>query len=507
MKYLILFSFIFFFPKLALSQENKIASYDLLIKNARIIDGTGANAYMGHLGLKNDEIIFVGPELEHPYEAKETLDAGGYTVTPGFIDSHSHGDPLKNPEFHNFLAMGVTTISLGQDGYSPAEKDLSLWMQEVEDITPGVNIATFVGHNTLRSLAGVNYDSIPTKEGMYKMQQLLKEAMQAGAFGMSTGLEYSPGNFSAQEELNSLARTVGEEQGIIMSHMRNEDDSKIENSLEELLIQGKYAPVHVAHIKVVYGKGISRALEIMQKLDSARAAGIKVTADLYPYTASHTGIAILFPEWAKKPNNFEEVVGSRRKELEDFLRKKVIQRNGPEATLLGSGPYKGKTLADVSKQLNKPYEQVLIEDIGPYGAGAAHFIMDVDLQKTFLIDDHICISSDGSPTMHHPRGYGSFSKVIEEYVLEEKILNQQEAIYKMTGLPAKILQLKNRGLLKEGYKADILIFNPEEINTRATYEEPHQLSEGMEYIIINGKLVLRNGELTGFRNGTILKKK
>ncbi|HSI70243.1 MAG TPA: amidohydrolase family protein [Gillisia sp.] len=506
MKYIILFTILFFFSNPGLSQEDSIPSYDLLITNATIIDGTGAAGYIGNLGITGDEIIFIGKEMIQPYDAKETIDATGYTVTPGFIDSHSHGDPLQTSLFHNFLAMGVTTISLGQDGYSP-EEELSQWIQKVEEIGPGVNITMFIGHNTLRGLAGVNYDSVPSKEGLYKMQQLLKEAMQAGAFGMSTGLEYSPGNFSREDELNALAKTVGEEQGIIMSHLRNEDDSEIENSLDELLNQGKYAPVHIAHIKVVYGKGSRRALQIIQKLDSARNAGIKVTADLYPYTASHTGIGILFPDWAKKPNNFEEVVGSKREELEDFLRKKVIQRNGPEATLLGSGPYKGKTLADVSKELNKPYEQVLIEDIGPYGAGAAHFIMDEELQKTFLIDDYISISSDGSPTMHHPRGYGSFSKIIEEYVLQDKILTLEQAIYKMTGLPAKILQLQNRGILKKGNKADVLIFKPEEITTNAKYEEPHQLSQGMEYIVVNGKLVLVEGEFKETRRGKVLKKK
>lgn len=506
MKYLILFYSIIFFPKPGLSQDQNIASYDLLIQNATIIDGTGAYAYTGHLGISNDEVTFVGREMLQPYQAKETIDATGYTVTPGFIDAHSHGDPLQNPDFKNFLAMGVTTITLGQDGYSP-EEDLSQWMQKVEKARPRVNIAMFAGHNTLRGLAGVNYDSIPRKEGLQRMQQLLKEALSAGAFGMSTGLEYNPGNFSRQEELDSLAKTVGEEQGIIMSHMRNEDDSEIETSLRELLLQGRFAPVHVSHIKVVYGKGSSRALEVLQKLDSARAAGVTVTADLYPYTASHTGIAILFPDWAKKPNNFEEVVNSRRGELEDFLRKKVVQRNGPEATLLGSGPFKGKTLADVSNELDKPFEQVLIEDIGPYGVGAAHFIMDEKLQKTFLIDDQISISSDGSPTMHHPRGYGSFSKVIEEYVLQEKILSLEEAIFKMTGLPANILQLKDRGLLKKGYKADILIFKPEDIRTNATYEDPHQLSEGISYIIVNGELILNKGNFTDSRSGKVLKKK
>ncbi|MCM4158718.1 amidohydrolase family protein [Antarcticibacterium flavum] len=503
MRFLTVIIFLFFTLQ-TYAQEDGVENYDLLIKNATVIDGTGAGAYNGYLGIKDGEIISIGDKIPHHYKTKQEIDATGFTVTPGFIDSHSHGDPLETPEFKNFLAMGVTTITLGQDGHSPAEADLSSWMQKVNDKKPAVNIAMFVGHNTLRTLAGVNFDSIPSNEGLNTMQRLLKNGFSAGAFGMSTGLEYTPGNFSRQEELNALAKTVGEEQGIIMSHMRNEDDKELENALEELLIQGRYAPVHVSHIKVVYGKGRNRALEIIKILDSARNAGIKVTGDLYPYTASHTGIAILFPAWAKKPNNYPEIVSGRRVELEDFLRKKVAQRNGPEAILLGSGSFKGKTLADVSQQLKKPFEQVLIDEIGPYGAGAAHFIMEEELQTTFLLDDQICISSDGSPTMYHPRGYGSFSKVIQKYVLQEKILDLEEAVYKMTGLPAQILQLKDRSLLKKGYKADVLIFKPEEIKAHATYEKPHQLAEGMKFIIVNGRLVMENGNFTKIRNGKVL---
>lgn len=488
------------------AHEKKSETYDLIIQNARVIDGTGEKAYYAHVLIKDDSIVSIEKDTSMAFSGRESIDAKGYILTPGFIDTHSHGDPLETPEFENFVTMGVTTISLGQDGRSPGEKDLKQWMGKVDSAKPAVNIAMFAGHNTIRELSGIGYDSVPQKENLAEMQQLLNKAMDDGCFGMTTGLEYSPGNFSKRDELQSLAKIVGDKNGIIMSHMRNEDDLEMEASIKELLGQGEFCPVHISHIKVVYGKGQERAQEILQLLDSARAEGIEVTADFYPYTASYTGIAILFPDWAKRPNNYQEVLKIRRDELADFLRKKVAQRNGPDATLIGTGPFKGKTLADISEELDKPFEEVLIEDIGPYGAGAAHFIMDETLQETFLTHQKINICSDGSPTMRHPRSYGSFPKIMETYVLQKDLLSLEEAIYKMSGLAAKTIQLKNRGTIKEGNKADILIFKPEEIKEKATYEDPHQLAEGIQYVIVNGKTAKDPDGFREERNGKVLKK-
>lgn len=482
------------------------AEYDLVVEDARVIDGSGQKSFYATLLVDRGVIVGVEKDTSINYSGKQKINANNFIVTPGFIDTHSHGDPLQTPEFKNFLAQGITTICLGQDGFSPEEADLSSWMMEVQNKKPAVNIAMFVGHNTLRQLSGINYDSIGIKGKNEKMEQLLKGALEAGAFGMTTGLEYSPGEFSKKDELQKLAKIVGENGGLIMSHIRNEDDREVEASLKELLAQGEFCPVHVSHIKVVYGKGEARAGEILSLLDKARARGIKVTADLYPYTASYTGIAILFPDWAKKPNDFQEVIKNRKEELADFLRKKVHQRNGPESTLIGTGPFKGKTLADVASGLNKPFEEVLIEDIGPYGAGAAHFIMNEELQKTLLTKNYINICTDGSPTMRHPRSYGSFPKVIETYVLKENLFSLEEAIHKMTGLPAETIGLKDRGLIKKGYKADLLIFNPENIKETATYEEPHQLAKGMQYVIVNGKLVKETENFSVERSGEVLKK-
>jgi N-acyl-D-aspartate/D-glutamate deacylase len=494
-------------PLLLSCQENNDTQYDLFIKNATIIDGSGSESYSANVVILEDEIAKIEKDTSKNFTARETIDASGLILTPGFIDSHAHGDPLETPEFKNFLAMGVTTIALGQDGYSPKEKDLKTWFQNVEEIKPAINITMFVGHNTLRQLSGVKYDTLPEEKGLLKMEDLLRDAFDAGVFGMTTGLEYNPGNFSKSEELQRMAKIVGENNGLIMSHMRDEDDSEVENSIRELLAQGKYCPVHVSHIKSVYGKGQKRAEEILKLLDSARSTGIQVTADMYPYNASYTGIAIAFPEWAKKPNDFEAVVKNRRGELEEFLRNKIAQRNGAEATLIGSGKFKGKNLNQISEELNKPFEDVLIEDIGPYGAGGAYFIMDGELQERLVQNEFINICSDGSPSMRHPRGYGSFPKVIETYVLEKQLFSLEEAIYKMTGLPAEIIEIKDRGLIKEGFKADFLIFNVEEVKETASYEEPHQLSKGFKYVFVNGKLAKQEEDFKKERNGRLLKKK
>ncbi len=480
--------------------------YDLHIKNAMILDGSGDDGYTAHILILNDEIAKIDKNLNSNFKAHKTIDASGLIATPGFIDSHAHGDPLETPNFQNFLAMGVTTISLGQDGYSPKEENLEAWFDKVAQMKPATNIAMFVGHNTLRQLSGVNYDTLPKENGLLAMEGLLQKAFDAGVYGMTTGLEYNPGNFSKSDELKRLAKIVGENNGLIMSHMRNEDDVKVENSIRELLSQGEFCPVHVSHIKSVYGKGEKRAEEILKLLDSARASGIMVTADLYPYNASYTGIAIVFPEWAKKPNDFQEVAKNRREELEKFLRNKIAQRNGPEATLIGSGKFKGKNLKQISEELNKTFEEVLIDDIGPYGAGGAYFIVDEELQERLVQNDFVNICSDGSPSMRHPRGYGSFAKVIETYVLEKELFSLEEAVHKMTGLSAEIIGIEDRGLIKEGFKADLLIFDPEEIRETATYEEPHQLAKGFKLVFVNGKLVKQEENFLEGRNGEMLKK-
>ena len=481
------------------------ATFTLLIQNGTLIDGTGQPGYRADVLLRADTIAFIGSVDPSLIAVKRTIDATGKVVTPGFIDPHSHGDPLTTPDFKNFLAMGVTTIALGKDGSSPAVPDLGTWMQQVADTVPGVNIAMFVGHGTLRLLSGINYNPRPTEAQLQAMGKLLTDNLDAGCFGMTTGLEYVPGWYAPDYELEFLARLVGERQKLITSHVRNEDDAVVEASLRELLRQGEHCAVHASHLKVVYGKGSDRAEEILQLLDSARQRGIAVSADVYPYTASYTGIGILFPEWAKPPNDFARVVATRRDELATFLRDKVNQRNGPEATLLGTASYAGKTLAQLAAEQGKPFEDILIDDIKPGGASGAYFVMNDSLQARFITDSTVMICSDGSPTARHPRGHGTFAKIIETFVVQDSLLSLPEAVRKMTSLPAKTMKITDRGRLASGMKADVLVFDPAQVHATATYENPLQLAEGFALVIVNGEVAKEQEKISGERHGRMLR--
>lgn len=486
--------------------QNSDTTYDLLIRHATVVDGTGAEAFTANVFVNADTIALIEKDTAAAHKATKTIDATGLVLTPGFIDTHAHGNPMQTPDFKNFLAMGITTITLGQDGFSPNQKDLSTWMDSVDTVKPAVNVALFAGHGTLRMLSGIGYDSIPTGQKLEGMEQLLAQAMDAGCYGLSTGLEYMPGYYASGEELNRLAKVVGQKNGLVMSHMRNEDDAFVEASIKELLAQGRYCPVHVSHMKVVFGKGAARAREILQLLDSARASGTQVTADIYPYTASYTGIGILFPDWALKPNDYKKVLATKRKDLATYLRDRVNLRNGPEATLIGSGPYKGKTLAQVATERNKPFEDVLMDDIGPYGASGAYFVMNEELQETLLTDPHVMICTDGSPTMNHPRGFGTFAKVIQHYVVAKKLLPLEKAIWKMTGLSSKTLGIEKRGTIQVGHKADLLLFNPANVKETATFENPYQLATGFDYVLVNGHIAKENTDFMEARYGKMLRK-
>jgi N-acyl-D-aspartate/D-glutamate deacylase len=266
--------------------------------------------------------------------------------------------------------------------------------------------------------------------------------------------------------------------------------------------------VQVSHIKIVYGHGVDRAEEILAVLDAARAEGLDVTADLYPYTASYTGIGIVFPAWAKEPNDYDEVVRTKRPELAEYLRRRVTLRNGPEATLFGTGKWTGKTLAEVAAELDKPFEDALIDDIGPNGASAAYFVMSPEVMERFLVDPHVMICSDGSPTSSHPRGHGAQARVIRKYVVEDEKLSLEEAVRKMTGLPAATLGLDKmgRGRVQSGFAADLLVFDPARVRDNATFEEPRQLAEGFDWVIVNGKIAREDGQFTDARTGRVLRR-
>lgn len=479
--------------------------FDTLISNAQLIDGLGSPAVLADVYLKDGKVAHISTIGQSQAKANHIIDANHRVLAPGFIDVHSHGDPLQTPGFENFLAQGVTTITLGQDGDSPVQvEDSSQWIAEVDASAIGVNLALFVGHGSLRNEAGVGQKPEPSADELQRMQELLNSALDY-SFGLSTGLEYNPGLHASELELVELARVTGIRNRIVMSHMRNEDDDQLEASLDELLSQGRVSRVHVSHLKSVYGKGTDRAEEILAVLANARDEGIEVTADVYPYNASYAGIALLFPVWSKTAEEFAVAKETRRDELEEYLRNRIQRRNGPEATLLGTEPYTGKTLADLEKELNLPFEKILIDVIGPQGAGGAYFIMDDALQSRLLEDDLITASSDGSPTGFHPRGHGTFAKYIEEYVVNREALTLADAVRKITSFSANILGLQDRGSIEIGKVADLVLFTPENVKANATYPSPLQLSSGFDIVFLKGEIAFENGASTKAGLGTLLK--
>ncbi len=476
---------------------------DLVIRNGMVLDGNGSEPVPASVVVDAGRILSIGAEPPAAIEADLVIDAAGRFVAPGFIDPHSHGDPLQTPAFENFLAMGVTTISLGQDGSSPDVPSLAAWLDEVAARGIGVNLAMFTGHGTLRTQSGIGTDPAPDAEALRSLLERLDTDLDV-AFGLSSGLEYNPGLNASAAELLALAEVVGARDRLIMSHVRNEDDDQLVASLTELMQQGEHARVHVAHLKSVYGKGEARAEELLALLAEARASGIRISADSYPYSASYTGIALLFPVWAKTAEQFELATQTRRAELADYLRTRVNARNGPEATLLGMEPFVGETLADLSTRLEMPFEDVLIDVIGPQGGYAAYFVMNDALQTRLMIDPDVSVSSDGSPTGFHPRGHGAFAKVIEEYVVARELISLPEMVRKMTSLPADTIGLEDRGRLAPGMAADIVIFDPARVRATATYTDPLQLAAGFDIVLVNGQVARQDGLLSAGLHGEVL---
>jgi N-acyl-D-amino-acid deacylase len=479
--------------------------WDLVIHNARLVDGTGAPAVAGGVLVRDGVIHHAGAldlrALEpSALEASTIVDAAGSVLAPGFIDAHAHGDPLETPGFTNFLAQGVTSILLGMDGTSPLPRDLAATMAATDALGPWVHVGWLVGHGSLRVASPTGYGP-STPASVAWMMTELERGFEAGALGLSLGLEYDGGRGADAEELARLGEVVARHDGIISSHLRSEDADTVEDALDELLEQGRRsgARVHASHLKIVLGNDVAQAEHLLARMAAARREGVRVSADVYPYTASFTGLSILFPDWARPPADYAEAVRTRREELRTHLQNRVESRNGPEAMLMATGTWRGMTLAEAAAQAGIPWVDLLV-DLGPGGARAAYFVMNASVMRRFLMDADVVVSTDGSPTMLHPRGYGSFSWVLEHVVVREGLLSLEEAIRKMTGATAALVGLSNptrvdtpRGLLRPGFAADLVLFDPQTVRAIATFEDPHQLSEGMTGVWVAGVRVVTDG--------------
>ena len=487
----------------------RATDYDLLIRNASVVDGTGASAYRANVLVEGDAIAAIDTQMREVTAAR-VIDAGGRTLAPGFIDMHTHGDPIED-SFENFLAMGVTTVVLGQDGSSvdlesaSAEVPFAQWASAAEAAGVQVNVAALSGHGSIRHLAQIP-DSVRHLDAgqSARMREVLRADLQAGTYGMSTGLEYVPGIYSEPAEVLALAREVGAAGGVVMSHMRSENDDTINQSIDELAAQGAYARVHISHLKVVFGKGAERGRQLLAVIDSKRKAGIDLTADAYPYNAGYTGIAILFPEWALPPTDYKRIVAERRAELAEYLEKRMTRRGGPDAMLFGTQPYAGQTLAEAARSAGKSYVDLLI-DLGPGGGQGAHFTIDQATQDVLFGDPSVAVSTDGSPGMRHPRSTGTYAKLFERYVREQGVLTVEQAVHKATGIPARIMRFEDRGMIKVGAKADLVLFDVAQVHATSTYVDPFKFAEGFDVIVVNGKVAREDGVLQPGRFGRVLR--
>jgi N-acyl-D-aspartate/D-glutamate deacylase len=478
-----------------------------LFREVMLVDGTGASGRLANVLVTGDRIARILPASGKALESKARVVVGeGRVLAPGFIDMHSHGDPLHD-SYETFLAMGVTTVTLGQDGEGPrVGKDLDpkSWMQAVDRARIDINVALLAGHGTLRRAAGVA-DSVrrPDAAGLERMAAQLDSELRMGAFGISYGLEYVPGIYSETPELSNLGKVVTRYGGVCMSHMRSENDDEIEASINELVASSLPARPHISHFKSVFGKGEKRGRELLAFVADFRRRGIDLTADEYPYEAGYTGIAILFPKWALPPTDYAAVLAQRRQELRDYLIARMTRRGGPEALLIGTAPYAGKTLAQAAQQEGMHYADLLIK-LGPDGGSGAHFTMDKVLQDTLLVDPNVSFSTDGGPGMRHPRATGTYAKLVEEYVVRDRKLTIEEMVRKATGFPAQTLRLPDRGVVRAGAKADLVLFDPNKVKARSTFVDPFAMAEGFDLVMVNGQPAFEGGKRVGF-SGKLLR--
>jgi dihydroorotase/N-acyl-D-amino-acid deacylase len=510
---------------LAVALRAQPAAYDLIIRNARVLDGTGSPWFRSDLAIRGEAIARIAFRIDGP--AARTVDVGGRIVAPGFIDIHSHarGGIFEVPAAENYIRQGVTTVIEGPDGSSPIP--IKSFLDKVAASRVTVNFGTFIGQGSVRDevIGPVNRKATPDE--VEKMRGLVRQAMLDGAFGLSTGLFYVPGTFTPTAEVTDLARVAGSMGGIHISHMR-EETVKVADSVRETIEIGEQGglPTQVTHHKIIGKSNWGSSVQTLRLIDEARARGVDVTLDQYPYTASATAIgSALVPAWAREGGEAAMMkrlkdAGSRADILAEVIRLLQEERGGgdPQNVQLSrcvwDASLDGKRLGDVTQgrglepTLRNAAETVLwIVEQGNCG-GIYHAIDEQDLQRIMrhpatmvASDGGVPVFGQGSP---HPRNYGTFVRVLGRYVRELKVITLEDAVRKMTSFPAQRLGLSERGVLREGLKADIAVFDPESVRDRATFEQPHQYGEGVSLVVINGQIVFENGAMTAARPGRVL---
>lgn len=502
----------------AFSCNNKKQNVDFLITNVSIIDGVESEPFIGVIGISADTIAFVGTSSRN-IEAKHSFDGTNLIACPGFIDPHTHalGDLQGNVNNQNinYLTQGVTTVVVGNDGSGPF--DLKKASDSFSQKGIGTNAAFLVGHGVVREAVMGLENREPSQKELTEMKSLVIKAMDAGAFGFSTGLYYAPGSFASTEEVIELTKEVKPYGGIYDSHIRDESSYTIGlmAAVEETLEIGRQTgvPIHFAHIKALGVDVWGNSMDIINKINEARESGLRVTADQYPWSASGTHLEnAVINRWvmAGSEDQYYERLSNNKllPKISDEIKENIRKRGGPESILI-TGDYSepefiGKNLKELSDSLNIDPVILSLRIARNKGARIASFNMNEEDIKAFMKQEWVVTSSDG--TKGHPRKYASFPRKYEKYVKQEKVLSLNEFVSKSSTLTAEIFGFERRGKLEVGYFADIVLINLDKYSQLADFQSPEKISSGVEFVFVNGKIAINEGLYTGVLNGRMLRK-
>jgi N-acyl-D-amino-acid deacylase len=548
------FALVLAFSSSQVQAQTSVSAFDIVITGGHIIDGTGSPWYSGDVGIRGDKVAAIG-NLSTT-SRKRTIDAAGKVVAPGFIDmlGQSEMTILVDSRLPSKIFQGITSEITGEgssaaplndaiiqsdrSGYdhlkiSPDWRTLRQYFARLEKQGMGINLASYVGATQVRRIVLGDDDKQPTPDQLEQMKTLVQEAMKDGAVGVSTSLEYAPAPYAKTDELIALAAEAGKSGGIYATHMRNESDSVLD-AIDEALRIGREAriPVEIWHIKVAGKNNWGRMPQVVAKINAARAAGADVSADTYAYTAWFNDFSAFIPPWAHDGGTAKLVERLKDPATRERIRKEMLTPSkdwdnewdeipGPDAIMIGAVenpkmvPLQGKRLSEIAKMWNKDPMDALFDfliedpstDVAVFGMSQPDVTLALRQPWVAIDNDSEGTSPEGilGEAHPHPRAYGTFPRILSKYVREEKVLTLEDAIRKFSALPAQRMRLTDRGVLKAGMWADVVIFDPATVHDRATFDNPNQLSEGMEYVLVNGVPVIDQGKMTGALPGKVLR--
>ena len=537
------------------STDASIADYDIIVRNARVIDGSGRRAFAADVAIQGDRIARIG-NLRGA-KARREIDARGQIVAPGFIDMLGQSEQfvLIDPRAMSKVMMGVTTEITGEgESIAPLNdrilkeqedfnrrfnlkvdwRTMGEYFKRLDKQGAGVNLGTFVGATQVREYVIGYDDRPPTPAELEQMKRLVADAMKDGALGVSTSLQYVPARFAKTDEIVELAKVAHQYGGIYITHQRSEANA-IDDSMKEVFEIARRAniPAEIWHFKTAYQKNWGRMPEMLRRIEEARRQGLKITADVYPYVAGSTSLSACLPPWALEGGTDRMIARLKEPQTRGRLKKEIttdsreweniyLGSGGPGGILIASvvnrdlESSQGKRLSEIASAQNKdPLDALFDFIIADHGqTGAIFFMMSEDDMKAALKSPFVSICTDNGAratdgplagSKSHPRGWGTYPRILGKYVRDEHLLPLELAIHKMTGLPASNVGLNQRGLIREGYFADITIFNPETVIDRATFEEPNQYPVGIDFVIVNGQLEVDSGQRTAAEAGRVLR--